>query len=75
MIAGTTAYVYNNTRCKNIARHVVEHMVSIMRLNRHDFYTIYRNALIIKLNVQPQTAVACVCVSVCVYVCGDVCKV
>ena len=30
--AGTTAYVYNNTRCKHLARHVVEHMVSIMRL-------------------------------------------
>ena len=25
--------------------------------SRHDFYTIYRYALIIKLNVQPQTAV------------------
>ena len=25
--------------------------------NRHDFYTIYRNALIIKPNVQSQTAV------------------
>ena len=32
MIAGTTAYVYNNARCKRLARHVVEHMVSIMRL-------------------------------------------
>ena len=29
---GTTACVYNNTRCKQLARHIVEHMVSIMRL-------------------------------------------
>ena len=57
MIAGTTAYVYNNTRCKHLARHIVEQYGVDNKANRHDFYTICRNALIIKLNVQPQRAV------------------
>ena len=54
MIAGTTAYVYNNTRSEQLARHIVEHMVSIMRLTADITVTL---VLIIKLNVQPQTAV------------------
>ena len=32
MIAGTTECVYNNTRCKHLARQIVENMVFIMRL-------------------------------------------